>query len=74
MATLISRTMTKHGVNADDARKLITETNSRRANYVKRYWHRDWRDVANYHLCVNTAWLGIDGAAEMITRAARRLA
>jgi len=26
----------------------------------------------NYHLCVNTAWLGLDRAAELVVEAARR--
>ena len=38
---------------------------------MKRYWKRNWRDLANYHLCVNTAWLGLDGAAEVIVQLAR---
>lgn len=73
MSTLIANTVAKHQVNAEQARKMVTDTNARRVEFVKRYWQRDWRDVSNYHLCVNTAWLGIDGAAEMVTLAARRL-
>jgi cytidylate kinase len=52
---------------------MVNDTNARRAEYVKRFWQRDWRDFTNYHLCVNTAWLGVDGSAELITSAARRL-
>ena len=73
MSALIATTMARHTLNADEAREKVIETNARRAKYVKRYWHRDWRDFSNYHLCLNTAWLGVNGAAEIITRAARRL-
>ncbi len=59
------------GVPSAEARERVTATNAQRAEYVKRHWHRDWRDVANYDLCVNTAWLGIDGSAELVTRVAR---
>jgi hypothetical protein len=38
---------------------------------VKRYWQRSWLAHENYHICVNTDWLGIDGAAELIVRIAR---
>ncbi len=71
--TLIANTMKKHSLTTDAARRLVMETNTRRAEYVRRFWKRDWHDFSNYHLCVNTAFLGIDGAAEMITLAAKRL-
>jgi cytidylate kinase len=73
LSALVASTMTAHALSADEARKKVLETNSRRADYVKRYWQRDWRDFANYHLCVNTSWLGIDGTAELITQMAKRL-
>jgi cytidylate kinase len=69
--SLIEYAMKSLGLNADEARKNVIEMNARREEYVKRHWKRDWRDLGNYHLCVNTAWLGIDGAAELVTRVAR---
>jgi cytidylate kinase len=59
------------GLEPDEARKKVIEMNVRREDYVKRHWKRDWRDLANYHLCVNTAWLGFDGAADLVTEVAR---
>jgi cytidylate kinase len=59
------------GVAREDAARVVAENNHQREQYVKRHWKRDWRDFANYHLCVNTAWLGIDGAAELIVHLAR---
>lgn len=67
---LVAYAMTNLGVQADDARKKVIETNDQREQYVKRHWKREWRDLSNYHLCVNTAWLGLDGAAELIARVA----
>jgi CMP/dCMP kinase len=68
---LASYVVTNLGVPADGARREVTERNQQREQYVKRHWKRDWRDPANYHICVNTAWLGIDGAAELIVQLAR---
>lgn len=68
---LAAYAVTNLGVKLDEARKTVVEMNARSEEYVKRHWKRDWRDVANYHLCVNTAWLGLDGAAELITQVAR---
>lgn len=68
---LVAYVMAHHDLEPADARKQVMETNARRQEYVKRHWKREWRDLANYHLCVNTAWLGVDGAAELITGIAR---
>jgi CMP/dCMP kinase len=73
LPALIASTMSAHNLTADEARKRVSDTNARRAEYVKRYWRRDWHDLANYHLCVNTAWLGVDGATALIVRAASQL-
>jgi cytidylate kinase len=71
LESLIANTMKSLGLNVEDARKKVSEMNDRRGDYVKRHWKREWRDMANYHFCVNTAWLGIDGAAELVTRMAQ---
>jgi len=70
-AALVSYAITNLGIAREDAARIVAETNHNREQYVKRHWKRDWRDVANYHLCVNTAWLGLDGAAELIVQLAR---
>jgi cytidylate kinase len=59
------------GVAREDAARVVAENNHQREQYVKRHWKRNWRDFANYHLCVNTAWLGLDGTAELIVQLAR---
>lgn len=68
---LVSYAITNLGVAPGDARRVVDAKNHEREQYVKRYWKRNWRDLANYHLCVNTAWLGLDGAAEVIVQLAR---
>jgi cytidylate kinase len=70
-AALASYAVTNLGIAREDAARVVAETNHNREQYVKRHWKRDWRDFANYHLCVNTAWLGLDGTAELIVQLAR---
>jgi len=43
-----------------------------RDRYVARWYGRERRDPANYHLVLNTGWLGYDGAAALIVAEARR--
>jgi CMP/dCMP kinase len=68
---LESYAITNLGISPVEAHRVVAENNHQREQYVKRHWKRNWRDVANYHLCVNTAWLGLDGAAELIVQVAR---
>jgi cytidylate kinase len=67
---LASYAVSSLGVAPAEAARVVADHNHQREQYVKRHWKRDWRDVANYHLCVNTAWLGLDGSAELIARLA----
>ena len=69
--SLVAYTVKSLGLGAEGARRKVIEMNERRGDYVKRHWKREWRDMSNYHLCVNTAWLGLDGAAELVTRMAQ---
>lgn len=69
---LIARSMASDRLDEALATKLVDETNAHRDQWVKKHWNRSWRDHANYHLSVNTDWLGIPGAAELILFAARK--
>lgn len=66
----IARVMQRERLAHDEAGRRVDEENQRRTKFVKRYWNRSWLDASNYHLCVNTAWTGLDGAAELIARLA----
>jgi len=67
---LVNRVVEREGITPEAAARRVEETNKRREQYVRRYWHRSWLAPENYHLCVNTDWLGIDGAASLIVRVA----
>jgi CMP/dCMP kinase len=69
---LLERCMQRDKLSAEDAARMVDETNRRRGEWVKLNWNREWSAHENYHLSVNTGWLGIDGAAELIVRAARQ--
>ena len=68
---LIARSMARDGLDREAAAKLVDETNAQREQWVRKHWNRAWRDHSNYHLAVNTEWLGIGGAADVITSTAR---
>jgi hypothetical protein len=59
-------------VSAAEAERMVSDQNKQREQYVKRHWNRNWLAHENYHLCVNTSWLGFEGSAELVVEAARR--
>ena len=62
----------KFSVTAAEADRIVTDMNKQREQYVKRHWNRNWLAHENYHLCVNTGWLGLDESAELVVEAAQR--
>lgn len=50
---------------------LVKRTDDDRRRYHRQHYGRDWDDPANYDLVVNTATLGLDGAAAAITGRAK---
>jgi cytidylate kinase len=69
---LIARTIKREGLSADEATRLVDNTNKDRDQWVRLHWERDRRAHENYDLSVNTERLGIDGAADLIVSAAKR--
>jgi len=69
---LVARAMGRLNVGAAAAQKAVEETNRQREQFVRRNWNRSWSAHENYHLCVNTEWLGIEGAAALVVGIVRQ--
>lgn len=65
---LVARVATRESLGVAEAARRVDEENRRRAQFVRRHWNRDWLDASHYHLCVNTAWLGMAETAALIVR------
>jgi cytidylate kinase len=63
----------KLGVRPNEADRVVSDMNRQREQYVKRHWNRSWLAPENYHLCVNTGWLGVEGAAALVVESAQRV-
>ena len=67
-----ARIAARMGLSADDALKEMRKSDQHRAAYFKEHYNvTDWRDPRHYDLVVNTARLGIEGAARLVVEAAR---
>jgi cytidylate kinase len=71
LAALVEYAIAHRGLNPATAEHEVIKTNKQREQYVRRHWGRDWRALENYHLCLDTARLGIPAAAELVVAAAR---
>jgi len=69
IATIVGRL----GVTEAEAVKAVHDIDAARERYLERYYARRRDDASNYHVVVNTAWLGYEGAAEIIVGTARRM-
>lgn len=60
-------------ISAADAAPKIERVNTGRANHYRHYTGKQWTDINEYDLIINTERTGIDGAVDMILRAAKHL-
>lgn len=58
----------RHGCDRATARKIITSKEDQRSSYYNYYTGQKWGNAENYHLCINSSVLGIEGTAEFIKK------
>ena len=58
-----------HGVDKKEARKRVLRTESERRAFVRKYFHCDIRDPANYDMILNMGTLSVESAASAICSA-----
>ncbi len=67
----IRRAMGFEGLDEDQARKLLGETDRAREAYVKYFYKCDARDASHYHLVIDSTALEFDTCVDLIVAAAR---
>ncbi|MGI9140989.1 MAG: AAA family ATPase [Gemmatimonadaceae bacterium] len=68
---LIARAVAREKISAEEAAKLVDATNKHREDWVRKHWSRSWRAHENYHMSLDTEWLGIRATADMVVQVAR---
>ena len=68
----IHRLMETEGIDADEAESLIRRKDRTRETYYNYYTFGSWGLASNYHLCVDSSILGIEGTADLIIDLGRR--
>ena len=69
----ISRLYPDHPrLNGETYIEFIRKTDKARANYYSYHTDRQWAGIGNYHLCLDSSRLGIEGAAALIADYVKR--
>jgi cytidylate kinase len=71
LPALVQYAIAHRGVDPQNAEQEVIRMNKQREQYVRRHWGRDWKAISNYHICLDTARLGLDHAADLVVHAAR---
>ena len=66
MEDKINRVVKFYGIDKSKAEKEIIKQNKLRANHYKHYTDRDWNDLENYDIAINSDILGVDKSADLI--------
>ena len=66
MEDRINRITRLHGLDPMKAEESIRKADKQRAAYYNYFATGTWGSVDNYHLCVDTGALGVDGAVDLI--------
>ena len=66
MDVRIQRVAKRQNITPEEARKLIIETDRRRASYYEYYSSQKWGAVGSYDFCLDSSYLGLGGTVELI--------
>ena len=66
MESKIKRATTYYGLNKEKAKREIARIDKQRANHHKYYTGKEWKDLSNYDICVNSDALGVERTADII--------
>ena len=64
----IKRAEEVYKISASDVKSVLKKYDKKRSNYYRMNFSRDWRDVSNYDLVIDSSVLGTEKAAELIAQ------
>lgn len=68
----IKRLVENERMTAEEAEKLIRKKDRTRETYYNYYTFGQWGQASNYHLCLDSSVLGIEGTADFIIEFGKR--
>ena len=62
----MKRTVEAEGVPAGDAEARIRKMDKKRNDFFHTHTGKDWRDMSNYDICINSGLIGMDKTVDML--------
>ena len=62
----IKRISSKYNLSEDKAKDMIYKKDKQRASYYNYYSTKKWADIKNYHMSIDSSFLGIDKTVDML--------
>jgi cytidylate kinase len=66
MESRAKRIVEQYGETQNNPKKRLRDKDKRRSAYYQFYTDTKWGDVRNYHVTLDSAWLGIDRCVEIL--------
>lgn len=57
-----------YDMSLSKATDAVIKTDKRRASYYNYYSNKKWGAVQSYHICIDSAQIGVDGAVDMLIK------
>lgn len=73
MQSKIDRAISKYKLDSKNVEKLLKERDKIRAKHYNYYTGKVWGDSRNYHICLNSDFIGIENCIKMIKSVADRI-
>ncbi len=67
----VKRAIEQYELKPDRAANEVAKNDKHRANHYNYYTEQKWGKKSNYHLCLNSGFLGIDNTAQIIADAVK---
>lgn len=64
----VKRVAERMGLSTQEAESLVEKKDKSRENYYNYFTFRNWGRADNYHICLDSSVLGIEGTADAIIR------
>lgn len=68
MVHRVKRVSERMGLSTQEAESLVEKKDKSRENYYNYFTFRNWGRADNYHICLDSSVLGIEGSADAIIR------
>lgn len=62
----IKRAVNNYGLSEHNAREAITKIDKKRASYYNFYAGRKWGGIENYHITIDSGFIGIDNSVKLL--------